>query len=330
MEDRERKLREYLEAKYSDNARKEILDQNKEDASGINWKAGISGLGAALSGRGNVSSVVSSIADQQEKSRDRKLSQFDSGKKQAVEEYLMAKNDNRYNQEQETANQRYAESQAFKDKQFDADQVYKQQSLDFKKQQEAKKTKTAFGKVLTEGQKAVDKDYAKEYNKFTASGMNNAANTIDKLSTLQKEIAADTGFGEAGGTRFPIPDMLRSRKAIERRDDARNFANKTLKELFGGQLSDAEREAAAREYWNDSLDNESNAKRLDGKIKELRDNLEIQTRKAKYYEKHGTLQDFSSTSSDQKTITKKQYSSKANKTKITYSDGSEEILDGRQ
>lgn len=147
---------------------------------------------------------------------------------------------------------------------------------------------------LSEGQKAVDKDYAKEYNKFTASGKNNAANTIEKLEKLQKEVAADTGFGEAGGTRFPIPDMLRSRLAIERRDDARNFANKTLKELFGGQLSDAEREAAAREFWNDNLDNESNAERLKGKIKELKDNLIAQTAKAAYYEKEGTLQNFNS------------------------------------
>jgi hypothetical protein len=158
---------------------------------------------------------------------------------------------------------------------------------------------------LTPGQKKVDESYAKDYNTFTATGRNNAANTIDKLVELQKEVAADTGFGEAGGTRLPIPDMLRSRLAIERRDDARNFANKTLKELFGGQLSDGEREAAAREFWNDDLDNKSNAKRLAGKIQELKDNLVSQTAKAQYYEDNGTLQGFkggsSSTSSSSST-----------------------------
>lgn len=182
---------------------------------------------------------------------------------------------------------------------------YKDQNMGIKRQELAlKKQKMEQGKIgkgpegiqLSEGEKAVDKDYAKKYTKYTATGRNNAINTIDKLEALAKEVAADTGFGESGGGRIAslLPDAMRSRTAVERRDDARNFANKTLKELFGGQLSDGEREAAAREYWNDSLDNESNAKRLMGKIKELRDNVASQDAQAEYYEKNRTLQGFAS------------------------------------
>lgn len=146
---------------------------------------------------------------------------------------------------------------------------------------------------LSVGEKSLDKEYGKQYEKYTSKGRANAVNSIMKLKKLQQEVEKDTGFGEAGGTRWPIPDMLRSRTAIERRDDARNFANVTLKELFGGQLSDAEREAAAREFWNDSLDNESNAKRLKGKIKELEDGLKSQDAKARYWEKNrGSLKGF--------------------------------------
>ena len=43
-----------------------------------------------------------------------------------------------------------------------------------------------------------------------------------------------------------------------------------------------------------------------------------------------TVEPKSKSNSGQKVITKKQYSPSANKTKITYSDGTEEILDGRQ
>lgn len=184
---------------------------------------------------------------------------------------------------------------------------YQKESLDLRNKELISKNKRLDKKQkkeegLTEGQKAVDKDYAKEYNKFTATGMNNASNTIAKLEKLQAEVAADTGFGEAGGTRFPIPDVFRSRLAIERRDDARNFANKTLKELFGGQLSDAEREAAAREFWNDELDNKSNAIRIQGKIKELKDNLKMQTKKAQYYEKNKSLSGFASVVGEKKTM----------------------------
>lgn len=149
---------------------------------------------------------------------------------------------------------------------------------------------------LTEGQKAVDKDYAKHYNSFVSTGRNNAVNSIDKLKKLAAEVEQDTGFGEAGGGKIAsiLPDVLRSSTAIQRRDDARNFANKTLKELFGGQLSDAERESAAREFWNDRLDNKSNAERLWGKIKELEDNLASQEQQANTYEKSGTLKNFRS------------------------------------
>lgn len=158
----------------------------------------------------------------------------------------------------------------------------------------AAKNKTSNETGLTKGQEAVDKDYAKHFNTFTQQGRNNAINSIEKLKKLQQDVAKDTGFGEAGGGRIAslLPDAARSSLAIERRDDAFNFANKTLKELFGGQLSDAEREAAAREFWNDKLDNASNAKRLAGKIKELEDNLRTQTAKAEYFNQAGTLKGF--------------------------------------
>jgi len=154
---------------------------------------------------------------------------------------------------------------------------------------EAKKTEG-----LTEGEKSVDKDYAKQYNAYTGKGRSNAVNTIDKLDRLAEEVGKDTGIGEAGGGRIGsmLPDSFRSRTAIQRRDDARNFANTTLKELFGGQLSDGEREAAAREYWNDSLDNESNSKRLKQKVKELRDNVAAEDAKVKYYQENRGLKGF--------------------------------------
>lgn len=147
---------------------------------------------------------------------------------------------------------------------------------------------------LTEGQKAVDKDYAKSYNALTQKGAVNAKTAIDRLERLAGEIESDTGFGEAGGGRIAsmLPDSMRSRDAIRRRDQAKNFANTTLKELFGGQLSDAEREAAAKEYYNDALGNEDNAKIIREKIAQLRDAYSTEVAKANYYEQNGTLLGF--------------------------------------
>ena len=75
---------------YSDAERKKLTEENEKAASGINWAAGLAGLGAALSGKdaGGSASRVMGISDAQRKDR---LAQFDSNRKQVVEEYLMRK-----------------------------------------------------------------------------------------------------------------------------------------------------------------------------------------------------------------------------------------------
>ena len=153
---------------------------------------------------------------------------------------------------------------------------------------------------MTVGQKAVDRDYAKHYNTFTQRGIANSKAAINRLEKLADEMEKDTGIGEAGGGRFAplLHDSLRSRDAIRRRDNTRNAANTTLKELFGGGLSDAEREAAAKEYYNDNLDNKTNAKILRDKIKQLKSSFDSELKKAKYYEKNNTLSGFSGASNE--------------------------------
>ncbi len=152
---------------------------------------------------------------------------------------------------------------------------------------EAMKRSPEMGKP-TEGQKEVDQEYAKEYTKFVTSGITNTKNSLGKMKLLVNEMKKDQGFGEAGGgrTASALPDIARSRDAIRRRDQARNLANSTLKELFGGQLSDAEREAAAREYYNDALSNKENAKILESKINELQNVFENKKKQAEYFEGH--------------------------------------------
>ena len=173
----------------------------------------------------------------------------------------------------------------------------KSRALDIKEKefaQKAEEKKDAVAEKGTAGQVAVDKDYAKHYNDFSSRGVINSAASIEKLKKIADEMEADTGLLQSGGGRFAsvLPDVARSRDAIRRRDDARNAANSTLKELFGGQLSDAEREAAAREYYNDALDNTDNSKLLRGKIAQLEGMRRNEMEKAKHYEANGSLRGF--------------------------------------
>jgi hypothetical protein len=150
----------------------------------------------------------------------------------------------------------------------------------------------AKGPTLSEGEKAVDKDYSKQYNNFAGKGVTNTDHSIKKLEAIASELENDSGLIQDGGTQLPIPDMFRSKNAIRRRDEARNAANSTLKELFGAQLSDGERNAAAKEYYNDSLDNASNAKILRDKIQQLKANRAAELDRARYFEKNRTLKGY--------------------------------------
>lgn len=137
----------------------------------------------------------------------------------------------------------------------------------------------------SEGQKAVDKDYAKHFNEFTSTGAKKAEQSIAKMEKLADELDKDQGPLESGGGRIAnaLPDVVRSRDAIRRRDLARSLGNDTLKATFGGQLSDGEREAKAKEYYNDALSNKENAAILRQKIADSKAQVEAERTKAMYY-----------------------------------------------
>jgi len=309
-------VREYLASKFSPEARQKLVDQNSQDASGPNWLAGLAALGSGLQG-GNAAQAGQQFLQNQNSQRDRKLVDFDSGRKLAMEEDTMAGDREKVARESDPSSEesklaqqmaidlgvkpalvgkltaaKLKEQLPMLKQKYDIDQ----RKLD-RSEARADRLQLASanrGGALTEGQKSVDKGYAKQYNDFTSKGRVNSTAAIDRLESLAGEMEGDQGLGEAGGGRLGsiLPDVLRSRDAVRRRDSTRNAANTTLKELFGGQLSDGEREAAAKEYYNDALDNKTNAKLLRDKIEQLKGGLASETAKADFYEKNGSLQGF--------------------------------------
>lgn len=72
-----------LNDKYSDDQRQKLVDEIKQSAEGPNWKAGLSALGAGISG-GNASAAADSVIKNQAAERENKLNQFDLARTQAV------------------------------------------------------------------------------------------------------------------------------------------------------------------------------------------------------------------------------------------------------
>lgn len=163
---------------------------------------------------------------------------------------------------------------------------------------------------LTPAEKAADMAYGKEYTDFTSKGINSGS-TIEKIEKLADKMATEgskndetLAFNQGGGLAAMAPDFLKSRNMIMERDQARNFANTTLKELFGGQLSDAEREAAAREYYNEALPREQNVEIMRQKLAEIKRAYEAKRAKADYYEKTGTLKGYKGLLTDDEIMSK--------------------------
>ncbi len=337
-------------ADYSPTARQELVEQSKP---GVQDRimAGLAAAGAGFMGQNAAAAGMNHLEAKRKEGRQ-KIEDFDTQRAFGREDEVHAREKDPNSQESQMANE-LAKRMGYKGAAVTAEQfksfspamekmyAIEQKRLDRQdsrderrllfglKAQERKDKKEEMG---TEGQRAVDKDYAKHYNNFTQKGAVNAKTAIDRLEALTAEMEKDTGIGEAGGGRIAsvLPDVMRSRKAIERRDLARNFANTTLKELFGGQLSDAEREAAAKEYYNDSLDNTANAKILRDKIAQLKTGYATEVAKAKHYEKNGSLKRFQGITGDNpdRRIVKTQTNKKTGEKRIVYDDGSVETVPG--
>lgn len=149
----------------------------------------------------------------------------------------------------------------------------------------------------TIGQKAVDRDYAKHYNEFSGKGRVNATQTIKQLEALKAELDAEAVGGGAGGGRFVnmLPDNVRSDKAIKFKTEIPGKANLVLKDLFGGQLSDAERKSESQTYYNDLLGPKENSELLAKKIETMKQQLASETRRAAWFQEHKTLAGYDST-----------------------------------
>lgn len=187
--------------------------------------------------------------------------------------------------QQEIENQQKERHNRILEQQSAIDNLYK------KAQIESLKEKT--NGASNEGFKAADKDYAKDYNTFTSKGAVNAKSSIERLKQIASELENKTGIFDAGGGRASVlPDFMRDQDSIRMREGAKNAANSTLKDLFGGQLSDGERTAAAQEYYNDKLSNAENAKILRDKIAQLESGYQSELQKAEFFKNYGTLKGF--------------------------------------
>jgi hypothetical protein len=213
----------------------------------------------------------------------------------------------------------------------------KQEARDFKRE-EAMLRRTE-GK--SDGQKVLDREFSKDFNEWQTRNKAGVEKNLDLLrqtkQTLEKR--KNDMVGTSGRITGRLPDFLRSEESIRLREDVHRAVQATLRATLGAQFTEKEGERIMNASYNEKLSPAENIKKIDAAIKELENNVRVMDDRANYFEENGTLVGYRAPKSSEgspkpkalkdKQVSKKMYSNSANKTRIIYTDGTEEILDGR-
>ncbi len=143
---------------------------------------------------------------------------------------------------------------------------------------------------FTEGRKAVDKDYAKDYNDWTSTGRTSLDKNLERLKEAKSLLEKDKTL--TGSLRGLAPDWVRNstnEDAIKTRDNVRAAAQGALKATLGSAFTEKEGERIMNQAYNEKLSPEANIEKIDAAIKELETNTLNNERKVKHFQKHGTL-----------------------------------------
>lgn len=161
---------------------------------------------------------------------------------------------------------------------------------------EAYKDRVAAGASLggpgkTEGTKALDRDYAKDYNDWTSGGKA----SLDKNLALLEQAAQtleqrkDDWFGTSGRFTGRLPDVMRSEESIRLRENVHQAAQASLKAALGSAFTEKEGERIMNASYNEKLSPQENLQKLRTAIAELREKSTNADSKARYFENRGSL-----------------------------------------
>lgn len=159
---------------------------------------------------------------------------------------------------------------------------------------EVNKTKSEMGGIkLTEGEKAVDKDYSKDYNDWNSSGKTVLNKNLELLrqakSSLEKDPSLSGGFTGVASDRFTADKVLKQRQKVG------SAVMNSLKATLGSQFTEKEGERILKNSYNEAASSDTNIESLDAIINQLEQQAANNDAKARYFEQNkGTLKGYKS------------------------------------
>jgi hypothetical protein len=148
------------------------------------------------------------------------------------------------------------------------------------------------GEPLTVGQKAVDREFGKEYADYQASGGSaDIEKQLRQLTTISGELGKK-GNDYTGPVKGLLPESVRAftnPDAVNAKNQVEEVVQRNLRSVLGAQFTQVEGERLIARAYNDRLKPEQNKKRVDALIKQIKTAAETKEEAARYFEKNGTL-----------------------------------------
>jgi hypothetical protein len=143
----------------------------------------------------------------------------------------------------------------------------------------------------TAGQNEADKEFAKEYVAFKASGgYADVEKSLGQLAQASKSLADDNSL--TGPIRGMYPDWVRSitnAPAVATKEKVQEVAQRNLRLVLGPQFTAKEGEQLISRVYNDRLPAEENKRRIDALMLQIQKAAQAKQSASDYFEKNGTL-----------------------------------------
>lgn len=312
-------MRKFNLGQYTDENRQKLVDDmGKTDAGDVIGSA-FAGLGASMAGR-DPGQALSRIAEANKSKRTARLDAFDKGKQSMVDAYRLDKEATKdYEDADKLARESSLDSQetvlarqlaSKMAPQFDfskmtarqinekipsLQKIYdiEQKKLDRQDARDAKKQERL--DKGSEGQKAVDKDFAKDYNEWTSTGRASLLKNLEALKEAQAALTKDSSL--SGGLTGAFPDRMTADRVLKQRQKVGSAIQGALKATLGSAFTDKEGERTLKNAYNEAASPATNIESLNAEIKRLEAAGRANEEKARHFEKNGTLRGYEGASS---------------------------------
>ena len=172
-----------------------------------------------------------------------------------------------------------------------ADIAYKQAQTAKIKQEMANPKATA-----SEGDKMLDKQFAKTYEEDIAGGkLADAVTQLQTLERISKQLENPNGKNYSGPMLGMVPESVRAYTnpdSVAMQNDLANIIQRSLRPILGAQFTEKEGENLIRRAYNPQLSEAENAKRVKRLVDVTRKMAKQKMEAARYFEQHGTLKGF--------------------------------------